>query len=90
MCTLLMYTFSGTMSEVNVRDARRSFKALLDRVAAGEEIVLLRRGKPVARLVPPAAEPSRLPALGRFRGGIHVAGRPLRREVATGREEELA
>jgi prevent-host-death family protein len=76
------------MAEINVRDARRTLKALLDRVAAGEEIVLLRRGKPVARLAPPAADRRRLPALGRFRGTIYVAGRPLSREVAGLRREE--
>lgn len=72
--------------KINVRDARRDLKAVLDRVAAGEEIVLLRRGTPVARLVP-AADRRRLPHLARFRGSIHVAGRPPSREVARARQE---
>jgi prevent-host-death family protein len=70
------------MLEINVRDARRSLKALLDRVTAGEEIVLLRRGRAVALLVPPDAERRRLPALSGFRGTIHVGGPPLSRAVA--------
>lgn len=77
------------MTEINVRDARRSLKALLDRAAAGEEIVLLRRGRPVARLLPPAVD-RRLPSLAGFRGSIHVGGRPLSGEVARARREDRA
>lgn len=41
------------MSEtVNVHAAKTHFSALLDRVARGEEIVIARAGKPVARLAP--------------------------------------
>lgn len=77
------------MSEINVRDARRQFKALLDRVAAGEEVVLLRRGKPVARMVPPEAETSeRLPNLSDFRASIAIRGGSLRDAVIANRREE--
>jgi prevent-host-death family protein len=76
------------MAEINVRDARRQFKALLDRAAAGEEVVLLRRGRPVARLVPPEAAPRQLPSLARFRESIYLAGEPLSRDRERGREEE--
>ncbi len=37
---------------VNVHEAKTHFSKLLDRAAAGEEIVLGKAGKPVARLVP--------------------------------------
>lgn len=37
---------------VNVHEAKTHFSKLLDRAAAGEEIVLAKAGKPVARLVP--------------------------------------
>lgn len=36
------------MQKVNAKEARRNISHLLDRVNAGEEIVILRRGKPVA------------------------------------------
>ena len=42
------------MSSVGVREAKTHFSRLLRRVAAGEEIVIERRGKPVAKLVPVA------------------------------------
>jgi prevent-host-death family protein len=37
---------------VNIHDAKTHFSRLVDRVAKGEEIVIGRAGKPVARLVP--------------------------------------
>lgn len=40
------------MSEVGVREAKTSLSRLLRRVAAGEEIVITRGGRPAARLVP--------------------------------------
>jgi prevent-host-death family protein len=47
---------------VNVYDAKTHLSRLLERVAAGEEIVIARAGKPVAKLVPIPAEhrPQRL------------------------------
>ena len=40
------------MGIFNVTNARARFSNLLDRVAAGEDIVITRSGRPVARLVP--------------------------------------
>jgi len=40
------------MQRVNVREARQQISRLLDTVAAGEEIVIMRHGKPAARLLP--------------------------------------
>ena len=40
------------MVEVNVHEAKTHLSRLLRRVAAGEEIVIARSGKPIARLVP--------------------------------------
>jgi prevent-host-death family protein len=37
---------------VNVRGAKRRFSELLKRVQLGEEIVIAKDGKPVARLIP--------------------------------------
>lgn len=39
---------------ISVYDAKTHLSALLDRVAAGEDIVIARNGKAVARLVPVA------------------------------------
>ena len=45
---------------VNIYAAKTNLSRLIDRVAAGEEIVIARAGKPVAKLVPlPRTEPRR-------------------------------
>ncbi|HWL64180.1 MAG TPA: type II toxin-antitoxin system prevent-host-death family antitoxin [Steroidobacteraceae bacterium] len=41
------------MTEVGVFEAKTRLSELLERVAAGEEITITRRGQPVARLVAP-------------------------------------
>ena len=40
------------MRTVNVHQAKTHFSRLLEAVAAGEEIIIAKAGKPVARLVP--------------------------------------
>jgi prevent-host-death family protein len=40
------------MTEVNVHQAKTHLSRLLSRVEAGEEVVIARAGKPIARLVP--------------------------------------
>ena len=43
--------FEGdAMQKVNVKETRRNISRLLDEVQAGEEVIIVRRGKPVARL----------------------------------------
>jgi prevent-host-death family protein len=44
------------MTAVGAFEAKTHFAQLLERVQRGEEITITRRGKPVARLVPVAAE----------------------------------
>ena len=58
--------------EVNVHEAKTHFSKLLQRVMCGEEVVIAKAGRPVARLVPYAGPTSpRVP--GRYAGQIHVA-----------------
>jgi prevent-host-death family protein len=47
------------MDEIGAFEAKNKLSALLERVERGEEILITRRGKPVARLVPPVQAPSR-------------------------------
>jgi len=57
--------------QINIYDAKTRFSQLVDRVAAGEEIVIARAGRPVARLVPwRERETERDP--GRLRGKIRI------------------
>jgi prevent-host-death family protein len=57
---------------VNIHDAKTHLSRLIERVEAGDEIVIARAGRPVARLVPlrRAAGP-RVP--GRWRDQITIA-----------------
>jgi prevent-host-death family protein len=58
------------MEKVNIHDAKTRLSSLIERVEAGEEIVIARAGRPVARLTPLASrgKPRKLGALdGRFR-----------------------
>ena len=57
---------------VSVYDAKTNLSRLLDRAANGEEIVITRNGRPVAKLVPPT--PVRKPRkLGLLKGKIRIA-----------------
>jgi prevent-host-death family protein len=57
---------------VNIRDAKTHLSRLIERVEAGEEIVIARAGRPVARLVPlRRATHPRIP--GRWREEITIA-----------------
>ncbi|MBO1081864.1 type II toxin-antitoxin system Phd/YefM family antitoxin [Roseomonas haemaphysalidis] len=61
------------MQTVNIHAAKTHLSRLVDAAAAGEEILIARAGRPVARLVPlqeVAAMPRR--QLGRLAGRIHV------------------
>lgn len=71
------------MELINVRDAEAQLSSLLDRVAAGEQIVIAKDGKPVAKLVPLTAAPRRP---GRLKGRIRIApdfDAPLPEEIAS-------
>lgn len=60
------------MTTVNVHAAKTHFSALLERVAAGEEIVIAKAGKPVAMLTPLGPRVSANRKLGRLSGNAVV------------------
>jgi prevent-host-death family protein len=78
------------MGNVGVREARRDFSRLLDRAASGEEIVIVKRGRGVARIVALDQKAKRLPSLKSFREALTLKGRSLSQEVVAQREEERA
>jgi prevent-host-death family protein len=73
------------MKTVSVAEARSRLKALLDEVAAGQKVSVVRRGREVARLVPPRPTKRRLPPLGSFRASIRVTGESVSRTVVRAR-----
>ena len=74
--------------EISVKEVRNKISALLDRTQKGEEILILRRGKKVAKLVPAAASEKRLPDLSDFRASIVVKGVALGQTVVEARDTE--
>lgn len=67
---MLVHRF--VIHDVNVHEARTHLSRLLARVERGEEVVISRSGKPVARLVPIAA-PSGPRMLGADKGQLVIA-----------------
>ncbi len=57
--------------DVSVADAKNHLSELLRSVEAGEDVLITRNGKPVARLVPPPPE-GRSVRFGTMRGRIHL------------------
>lgn len=76
------------MQTINVRDTRDRLASLLDAVAAGEEIIILRRGQPAAKLV--AATPSevRFPDRSQLRAELPPMKESAAESVRALRDEE--
>ena len=74
--------------EINAKEARARLSDLLKRAEKGEEVLLFRRGKKVARLVPAKRGQRTLPSLREFRASIRIKGQPLSIAVVKGREGE--
>jgi prevent-host-death family protein len=60
------------MKIVNIHAAKTHFSRYVEEVERGEEVIIARAGKPVARLVPLKARP-RARRLGLLEGRIHIA-----------------
>jgi len=76
------------MIEINVKEARSNLSSILDRVEKGEEIVITRRGRRVARISNIYNKPSPLKSLKQFRNKISIKGTPLSQIVIDQRNEE--
>lgn len=85
-----VYTQSraAAMTTVSVREARAAIGRLLDAVARGEEVVIERHGRPVARLVPVATEIPHLPDRSAFRQRLREARESARQAVRAIRDEQ--
>ena len=57
----------------NIHEAKTHFSRLVERAAAGEEIIIARAGKPVAKLVRYEADTPPLRKPGHWRGRVKIA-----------------
>jgi antitoxin (DNA-binding transcriptional repressor) of toxin-antitoxin stability system len=71
--------------KVSVREAREGLRRLLEQVQAGDEVVVLRRGVEVARLVRPERKSPPLPDLSGFRASIKIRGQALSESIREAR-----
>jgi len=76
------------MLEINVKEARSSLSTILDRVEKGEEVIITRRGKRVARISNIVNNPTPLQSLKQFRNNISLKGKSLSQTVIDQRDEE--
>jgi len=74
--------------EINVKEARGKISSLINRVRDGDEVIILRRGKQVARLMPMQIEKKMLPCLKNFRDSMRVTGEPISTMISSQRDEE--
>lgn len=73
------------MIQVNIHEAKTHFSKLIQRVINGEEVVIARSGKPVARLGPIGHEGKRPRKPGSAKGLVGIGedfDAPLPRELA--------
>jgi len=69
---------------VNIHEAKTHFSRLVERAANGEEIIIARAGRPLARLMP-LASPTRPRRPGLLKGRIRISKNfdaPLPRNIA--------
>jgi prevent-host-death family protein len=81
----------GIVREIGASQARKQFGQLLNWIAAGEHVVVTRRGKVVARLVPPGAPADRergrraADRIRESRKGVTLGGTSLKELIGEGR-----
>ncbi len=75
------------MLEISVKELRSELRRVIDQVEAGEEMTITRRGKVVARLVPPESEPKEFPDLTEFRASIELNGEGISETLIRERRE---
>lgn len=55
------------MTTVNIHEAKTHLSRLLEQAARGDEVLIAKAGKPIARLVPIAAKKPRQPGIAKGR-----------------------
>jgi prevent-host-death family protein len=64
------------MKHVGIKQARQELRGLIDQAEAGEEVIITRQGRPVAKLIAAPKILKALPSLHDFRNAIGRTGTP--------------
>ena len=76
------------MIVTSIKEARGNLSSLLQKVEHGEEVVITRHGKRIARITSPKGQTKHLPGLSDFRSSLEVKGKPLSHAVIDVRSTE--
>ena len=76
------------MKKVQVNEVREKLAKYLSEAEQGEEIIITKHSKPIARLLPVENKKSEFPDLTKFREKITVKGKPMSENVTEMRKEE--
>jgi len=75
------------MQTVSVAEAKAHLSEVLSRVEAGEEVVITRRGRQVARLAPIRKTLQPVPSLAKFRASLPAARKSAAKIIRQMRDE---
>lgn len=76
------------MVKISIENLETNLKAILDRVAQGEEIILVEGSQEVARIVPPKNRKEWVLQRKRLRASILLTGEPLSATIIQSRQGE--
>lgn len=76
------------MKKVQVNEVREHLAKYLAEAEMGEEIVITKHNRPVARLMPVRRKKSNFPDLREHRSKLIVRGKPVSRDIIDSRKDE--
>lgn len=76
------------MKKVKVNEVREHLAKYLSEAEKGEEIIITRHAKPVARLIAVSTGESGFPDLTEYRKSIKLQGKPVSESIIEFRDEE--
>ncbi|MDB9438149.1 type II toxin-antitoxin system Phd/YefM family antitoxin [Dolichospermum lemmermannii CS-548] len=76
------------MTQITIEEATQNLYKLLEQVAKGEQFILIKEGKEIARLLPPQQVKKVFPSLNHCRKSIVLKGSAMSTTILEERENE--
>jgi len=77
------------MKTIQVTDFRKNTSSFIDEVEHGETLILMRRGKPVAEIIPFSGRSQRSPAWKQLSARLQIEGSDLSSAILEDREASI-
>ena len=77
------------MKTIPVTDFRKNASSFIDEVEHGETLILIRRGKPVAEIIPFSVRPQKIPAWKQSNTRLQIEGSDLSSAILEDREASI-